>query len=216
MAQCANSQLIHDPQKISTILSNHFAFCGHRLAAKMPHSEKHFSEYLPKQNTDYENIVSQHGSFAFFPVTPSEIELEITLLPINKSYGLYSCPTRILKCAKNILSKPLADIINTSIERGIYPKKLKIAKIIPIYKDGVDTDPNNYRPISLLSIFNKIFEILMNSRLENFLKVKKFFLVILNMVFANNILHNMLFLILSIKSKVTWIINFSLVEYLST
>jgi hypothetical protein len=48
----------------------------------MPHSEKHFSEYLPKQNIDYENIVSQHGSLAFFPVTPSEIELEITLLPI--------------------------------------------------------------------------------------------------------------------------------------
>jgi hypothetical protein len=67
-------------------LNNHFASCGHRLAAKMPHSEKHFSEYLPKQNTDYKNIVSQHGSFAFFPVTPSEIELEITLLPINKSY----------------------------------------------------------------------------------------------------------------------------------
>ena len=175
MAKCANSQLIHDPQKISNILNNHFASCGHRLAAKMPHSEKHFSEYLPKQNTDYENIASQHGSFAFFPVTPSEIELEITLLPINKSYGLYSCPIRILKCAKNILSISLADIINTSIERGIYPKKLKIAKIIPIYKDGVDTDPNNYRPISLLSIFNKIFEILMNSRLKNFLKLRNFF-----------------------------------------
>jgi hypothetical protein len=85
----------------------------------MPHSEKHFSEYLPKQNIDYKNIVSQHGSFAFFPVTPSEIELEITLLPNNKSDGLYSCPTHILKCAKNILSKPLDDIINTSIERGI-------------------------------------------------------------------------------------------------
>ena len=100
-------------------MNNHFASCGHRLAAKMPHSEKHFSEYLPKQNIDYKNIVSQHGSFAFFPVTPSEIELEITLLPNNKSDGLYSCPTHILKCAKNILSKPLDDIINTSIERGI-------------------------------------------------------------------------------------------------
>ena len=67
----------------------------------MPHSEKHFSEYLPKQIIDCENTASQQGSFAFFPATPSEIELEIISLPINKSYGLYSCPTRILKCAKN-------------------------------------------------------------------------------------------------------------------
>ena len=69
----------------------------------------------------------------------------------------------------------LADIINISIKRGTYPKKLKISKIMPIYKDGVDTDPNNYRPISLLSIFNKTFEILMKSRLRNFLELRNFF-----------------------------------------
>jgi hypothetical protein len=57
-----------------------------------------------------------------------------------------------------MLSKPLSDLINKSVENGIYPSKLKHAKIIPIYKKGDETDPTNYRPISLLSVFNRIFE----------------------------------------------------------
>ena len=51
--------------------------------------------------------------------------------------------------------------MNTSILEGTFPKKLKLAKVVPVFKNGDDTDPNNYRPISLLSIFNRIFERLM-------------------------------------------------------
>ena len=47
--------------------------------------------------------------------------------------------------------------------------KLKIAKIVPVFKSGDETDPDNYRPISLLSIFNRIFEKVMYSRLISFM-----------------------------------------------
>ena len=47
-------------------------------------------------------------------------------------------------------------LINNSIEFGTYPSKLKLAKVIPIYKSGDESYPSNYRPISLLSIFNRI------------------------------------------------------------
>ena len=69
-----------------------------------------------------------------------------------------------------MLSKPLSDLINKSVENGIYPSKLKHAKIIPIYKKGDETDPTNYRPISLLSVFNRIFEKMMYNRLKYFLE----------------------------------------------
>ena len=58
---------------------------------------------------------------------------------------------------------------NQSIILGIFPDKLKYAKVIPIHKKGSPTDPSNYRPISLLSIFSKIFEKLMHKRLYEFL-----------------------------------------------
>ena len=105
---------------------------------------------LPKSST--------LGSFAFQPVTPSEVELEILSTPHNKAYGLFSCPTRMLKCASKVISKPLCKIINDSITSGVFPSRLKHAKVIPIYKNEDVTDPNNYRPISLLSVFNRIIE----------------------------------------------------------
>ena len=148
---------------MSNILNSHFASCGHRLAAKLPHSEKHFSDYL----NGYSNTAE---SFVFHPVEASEIISEILNLPQNKAYELYSCPIRLLKSAAHILSNPLTSIINCSVKQGIYPRKLKRAKIVPIFKSGDETDPNNYRPISLLSVFNKIFEKLMYKRLESFIK----------------------------------------------
>ena len=61
------------------------------------------------------------------------------------------------------------------IETGIYPNKLTLAKIIPIYKSGDENDPNNYPPISLLSSFNTTFEKIMYKRLQNCLTMKEFF-----------------------------------------
>ena len=49
-------------------------------------------------------------------------------------------------------------ILNISVTLGKYPSKLKLSKIPPIFKSGEDNDAKNYRPVSLLSNFNRIFE----------------------------------------------------------
>ena len=150
-----------DPSEFPNSLNSHFVSVGPKLASRIPNSRTHFSEYLPKR--------SNAGSFVFQPVIPTEIELEILSTPSNKALGLYSCPIRIMKCASKIISRPLCKLINFSIANGIYPSKLKHAKVIPIYKSEDETDPGNYRPILLLSIFNKILEKLMYHRLKLFL-----------------------------------------------
>ena len=157
--------LIHDPKKLPSILNKHFASCGATLAAKLPHSERHFSEFL----------AYRPKTFYFLPVTPGEVESEISLLPLGKSHGVYSCPVSFLKVSKCFISQPLTDIMNTSILEGTFPKKLKLAKVVPVFKNGDDTDPNNYRPISLLSIFNRIFERLMYKRLKSFFEINGLF-----------------------------------------
>ena len=93
-------------------------------------------------------------------------------LPNNKSHGLYSCPTKLLKYSSTIISDILAKIVNLSVTSGNYPSKLKKAKVIPVFKTEDETDANNYRPISLLSIFDRIFEKVMYKRMMHFINVK--------------------------------------------
>ena len=64
---------------------------------------------------------------------------------------------------------------NISVERGSFLSKLKHVVIISIFKDGDETDPSNYRLISLLSVFNRIFEKIMYDRLKQFLNKHSIF-----------------------------------------
>ena len=56
------------------------------------------------------------------------------------------------------LLKHLDDLLNRSLLTGSFPNKIKIARISPVFKSGKKDDPINYRPISILSSFSKIFE----------------------------------------------------------
>ena len=88
----------------------------------------------------------------------------------NKSAGPYSIPLKMLMVIPDLIILPLAYIINVSFLTGEYPDLLKQVKVIPIHKGGSSQDINNYRPTSLLSIFDKIIEKLIHKRLYTFLE----------------------------------------------
>ena len=74
----------------------------------------------------------------------------------------------IIKDISEYISAPLTQIVNLSLAKGIFPDQLKISKIVPIYKADDPELFSNYRPISLLSNFSKIFEKVMYNRLIKF------------------------------------------------
>ena len=87
----------------------------------------------------------------------------------NKAVGPNSIPNMILHMIKTVIAEPLAKILNLSFETGIYIDKLKISRVIPIYKEkGNNLPTENFRPISLLSNINKIFEKIMHKRIYGF------------------------------------------------
>ena len=69
------------------------------------------------------------------------------------------------------IAQPLVTIINTSLSTGVFPESLKIAKVIPVFKADDPTLFSNYRPISILPAFSKLFEKVMYNRLINFLNL---------------------------------------------
>lgn len=64
----------------------------------------------------------------------------------------------IIKRSITAICEPLAHIINTSFMTGVVPSQLKVAKVIPVFKKGDSSFVSNYRPISILTCFPKIFE----------------------------------------------------------
>ncbi len=91
---------------------------------------------------------------------------------INKLKNKATLDTKIepLKIANNNhkFTVTLAKVISSSFDQGIFPQSLKIARVVPIYKEGSKTEVSNYRPISLLSSFSKIYEKLMHKRVLDF------------------------------------------------
>ena len=78
-----------------------------------------------------------------------------------------------LKQIINIFIKPLTHLINSSIKEGIFPDEVKIAKVVPISKAADKHCMENYRPISVLSVFSKILEKVVYNHLIEFITKNK-------------------------------------------
>ena len=83
----------------------------------------------------------------------------------NKATGPFSIPLKLLLMISDLIIIPLCYIINMSFSSGYYPDKLKRVNVIPIHKGGSTQDLNNFCPIFLLSIVDKIMEKIIHARL---------------------------------------------------
>ena len=90
-----------------------------------------------------------------------------------KPGGIDGINAKTLKILAKFIADPLEHIINKSIELAIWPKKLKLAEIKPIPKEGEKRLLCNHRPISLISNLAKIFEKIIYNRISNFARKHK-------------------------------------------
>ena len=108
------------------------------------------------------------SSFVLFSTTAVEISQEITRLKVKKSTNYDEIPSFFLKTAANVIAPYLALLIDFMFTNGVFPDSLKIAKVVPIYKSGLKSQVQNYRPIALLSPFSKVIEKLLKVRILSF------------------------------------------------
>ena len=87
----------------------------------------------------------------------------------NKSPGYNKLQVNVIRKFYHELKIPLMNIFSLSLKTGIFPEKMKIAKVSPIFKEDDQSILSNYRPISVLPCFSKILECIMYSRLNAYL-----------------------------------------------
>ena len=116
-----------------------------------------FSHFMPQSNPN---------SIFMTDCSSSEIQDIISELANGKSSDI---PVSIIKRCSALLSPLLAKHFNCSMKDGTFPEELKQAKVTPIYKKGNAELMENYRPVSVLPVFGKIFEKVIYTRLYSFL-----------------------------------------------
>ena len=155
----SNNMTINEPSKIANDFCKYFSEIGPSLARKIPPTNRSFHEFLGP--TISETIFLK-------PTTVNELREICMSFKNGKAPGYDNLPIHIIKKSFELISEPLMLVINSSLEAGLFPDKLKVAKIIPIYKAGEVDTFTNYRPISILSSFSKIYERVMYNRLVEF------------------------------------------------
>ena len=120
-----------------------------------------------------DSVKSSLKSLFFEPITAAEVFRMIHHLNTKKANGPENIAVKYYKLANEYICSFFREIFNTWALQGIFPHELKLAKVIPIYKSGCDSSPNNYRPISLLSPLAKVFESLILTRMSKFIAENK-------------------------------------------
>ena len=161
------SKIITDTKEIANRFNKFFTNIGSDLAKKINYSgTKNHKTYLD---------TPINKNFNFTQVTVRNVNDILESLPSKTSSGYKGLSLKLLKSIKHIISEPLTLIINQMINPGIFPDKLKIAKVIPIYKKGDEAVFSNYRPISLLPSISKVFEKVIFKQLYSYFENEKIF-----------------------------------------
>ena len=165
--QSSNTQsndLENDSNNLVELAENFYKFfcsIGENLAKDKPcQDNRKFMSYLKNRN-----------SSSMFLEAPNLYEIIDSLksLSVNKALGQDNIAAFFIKTVNLVIAPYLLILYDYTFSSGIFPDILKIAKVLPIHKNGNQNDPNNYRPISILSTFSKILEKLIYQRLTKFL-----------------------------------------------
>ena len=139
-----NDKNFEQPFSISYAINKYFCGVPAELASKLPKSNHRSSSYEHRKKE----------SFRVIRVNEVEVLSLLESIDIKKSFGVDKVHPLLLSSASPIIYSPLTYDINLSLKQG----SLKVAKVIPIFKQGSRSLCNNYRPISVLSALSKIFE----------------------------------------------------------
>jgi hypothetical protein len=146
--------------------NNHFLKIAENISGKIKGKSSlniNNTTYCPYNLSQILNL--QCGNSVFHNTSTGEIEKIINLFPWKNACGYDEISIKLLKISAPFISFPLCCIINKSLTTGVFPTRLKYSIVTPVHKKGDKNDVSNFRPISLLPSFSKVFEKIIYKRL---------------------------------------------------
>ena len=157
-----NGTITDESTYITNEFNNFFCNIGAKLAKNINYtSKKKLGDYLTKRIKE---------SIFFKSPTDSEAMKEILSFNDKKAIGDDKISALFLKIGRHVIAPYFNLFLQFIFNNGIYPNNCKIARVVPVYKNGNRTEINNYRPISILSCFSKIIEKLIYARFIDFFR----------------------------------------------
>ena len=151
-----------DSHKIANIFNEHFSSVGKKVQSKIGKATTNH-----KKNLNYK----YKEQLVFSPVSEIELTKLVDKMQSKTSYGYDHISNQLLKKIFFSIRRPLIVIFNKSLLSGVFPDKMKIARVLPLFKGANSLLCNNYRPISLLPVFSKLPEKLVYKRLTSHMEI---------------------------------------------
>jgi hypothetical protein len=155
-----NNSTISSPKEVSDAFNNFYVSIGPTLAQSMQSSHYDHKQFM--------SSTQNYPNFFMLPTCEQEVLSIVKNMKAKTSSGHDEINPKLLRETIPGILKPITHIINLSLKHGIVPDKMKLAKVIPIFKNGDNSNIANYRPISLLPAFSKILEKVVYVRLYKY------------------------------------------------
>jgi len=156
---------INDKNLMANEFNKFFTSIGQEISDSVKETVVSPEDYL----TTDDNV----PQLEFCEITPTYFCDIVKNLQAKNSMDIDGVSTNLLKKICIEISAPLAHIFNKSVQSGCFPSKLKISRVVPIFKSGDPSNMTNYRPISLLSALSKVLEKIIATQLVNHLEINK-------------------------------------------
>jgi len=138
---------------------------------------------LPEPKTTFDSFINSYAmrltfpsdTYSFSPITQIELRDLTDKIKNKNSLDYHNMNLKIIKSVMNLIISPLTKLFNFSIRDSVFPKTLKVAKVVPVFKKGSTDELTNYCPISIIPTLSKLLEKALSNRISNFFESHKLF-----------------------------------------
>ena len=171
-----NNRIVNDDSEACDIFNSHFASKGNDVGGNDCIQIDESIDVINKDFSSHSSItkIKEHVQtnglppFEFTHVSRSDVHKELIALNERKPPGYDSLPPKLLKLGKDALTLPITTLVNMSIQQCIFPNCLKNAELSSVFKKDDSMNKTNFRPVSILVCFSKVFEKLYCDQLLDF------------------------------------------------